>query len=216
MPVLPTLRRRADFEAIGRRGTVRSTPLLVLRSLQDRSSRDAGRAVDAPNAGRSRSAQSSPSEVAGTVPRATGEPYRSRVGPAPHREAGYRRGEPCRVGRRARRAPGSIGDRPMKRIGLGIDRGVPEALVLDAAKLPLLTDLLGLHVPGDRGVRAPARLVDGRQAHRPMQPVSPGRVRPGPSEVDRVQTRRSSEPDSSGSSTSSRRGISSSCRSSTC
>ena len=31
MPVLPTLRRRADFEAIGRHGTARSTPLLVLR-----------------------------------------------------------------------------------------------------------------------------------------------------------------------------------------
>ena len=34
MPVLPTLRRRADFEAIGRDGTARSTPLLVLRSLR--------------------------------------------------------------------------------------------------------------------------------------------------------------------------------------
>lgn len=31
MPALPTLRRRADFEAIGRHGTARSTPLLVLR-----------------------------------------------------------------------------------------------------------------------------------------------------------------------------------------
>ena len=31
MPVLPTIRRRADFEAIGRDGTARSTPLLVLR-----------------------------------------------------------------------------------------------------------------------------------------------------------------------------------------
>lgn len=34
MPVLPTLRRRADFEAIGRHGTARSTPLLVLRWLR--------------------------------------------------------------------------------------------------------------------------------------------------------------------------------------
>lgn len=34
VPVLPTLRRRADFEAIGRHGTARSTPLLVLRSLR--------------------------------------------------------------------------------------------------------------------------------------------------------------------------------------
>jgi ribonuclease P protein component len=34
MPVLPMLRRRADFEAIGRHGTARSTPLLVLRSLR--------------------------------------------------------------------------------------------------------------------------------------------------------------------------------------
>lgn len=34
MPVLPMLRRRADFEAIGRRGTARSTPLLVLRTLR--------------------------------------------------------------------------------------------------------------------------------------------------------------------------------------
>src|ERR687896_299606 len=33
MPMLPMLRRRADFEAIGRHGTARSTPLLVLRSL---------------------------------------------------------------------------------------------------------------------------------------------------------------------------------------
>ncbi len=31
MPMLPTLRRRADFEAIARDGTARSTPLLVLR-----------------------------------------------------------------------------------------------------------------------------------------------------------------------------------------
>jgi ribonuclease P protein component len=38
MPVLPMLRRRADFEAIGRDGTARSTPILVLRSLRtDRS-----------------------------------------------------------------------------------------------------------------------------------------------------------------------------------
>ena len=29
--MLPTLRRRADFETIGRHGTARSTPLLVLR-----------------------------------------------------------------------------------------------------------------------------------------------------------------------------------------
>lgn len=34
MPMLPMLRRRADFEAIGRNGTARSTPLLVLRSLR--------------------------------------------------------------------------------------------------------------------------------------------------------------------------------------
>jgi len=31
VPVLPMLRRRADFEAIGRHGTARSTPTLVLR-----------------------------------------------------------------------------------------------------------------------------------------------------------------------------------------
>jgi ribonuclease P protein component len=38
MPALPTLRRRADFEAITRRGSSRSTPLLVLRWLRtDRS-----------------------------------------------------------------------------------------------------------------------------------------------------------------------------------
>jgi ribonuclease P protein component len=34
MPALPMLRRRADFEAIGRHGSARSTPLLVLRSLR--------------------------------------------------------------------------------------------------------------------------------------------------------------------------------------
>ena len=34
MPALPMLRRRADFEAIGRQGTARSTPLLVLRWLR--------------------------------------------------------------------------------------------------------------------------------------------------------------------------------------
>ncbi len=32
--MLPTLRRRADFEAIGRHGTARSNPMLVLRSLR--------------------------------------------------------------------------------------------------------------------------------------------------------------------------------------
>ena len=31
MPLLPTLRRRADFEAIARDGRARSTPLLILR-----------------------------------------------------------------------------------------------------------------------------------------------------------------------------------------
>jgi ribonuclease P protein component len=31
VPVLPTLRRRADFERLGREGTARSTPLLTLR-----------------------------------------------------------------------------------------------------------------------------------------------------------------------------------------
>jgi ribonuclease P protein component len=34
MPALPMLRRRADFEAIGRQGTARSTPILVLRALR--------------------------------------------------------------------------------------------------------------------------------------------------------------------------------------
>jgi ribonuclease P protein component len=34
MASLPMLRRRADFEEIGRRGTARSTPMLVLRSLR--------------------------------------------------------------------------------------------------------------------------------------------------------------------------------------
>jgi ribonuclease P protein component len=34
MPALPMLRRRADFESIGRHGTARSTPLLVLRWLR--------------------------------------------------------------------------------------------------------------------------------------------------------------------------------------
>jgi ribonuclease P protein component len=34
VPELPILRRRADFEAIGRDGSSRSTPLLVLRSLR--------------------------------------------------------------------------------------------------------------------------------------------------------------------------------------
>lgn len=34
MPAFPTLRRKADFDAIGRKGAVRSTRLLVLRSLR--------------------------------------------------------------------------------------------------------------------------------------------------------------------------------------
>lgn len=34
MPALPTLRRKADFDAIGRSGSVRSTRLLVLRYLR--------------------------------------------------------------------------------------------------------------------------------------------------------------------------------------
>ena len=34
MPVLPMLRRRADFEAIGRKGQARATPQLVLRSMR--------------------------------------------------------------------------------------------------------------------------------------------------------------------------------------
>jgi ribonuclease P protein component len=34
MPPFPTLRRKADFDALARRGTARSTPLLVLRSLR--------------------------------------------------------------------------------------------------------------------------------------------------------------------------------------
>ena len=34
MPTLPTLRRRAEFEAIARDGSARSTPLLVLRYMR--------------------------------------------------------------------------------------------------------------------------------------------------------------------------------------
>ena len=34
MPPLTVLRRKADFDAVGRRGTVRATRLLVLRSLR--------------------------------------------------------------------------------------------------------------------------------------------------------------------------------------
>jgi len=34
MPLLPTLRRRADFEAIARDGSARSTPSLVLRFMR--------------------------------------------------------------------------------------------------------------------------------------------------------------------------------------
>ena len=34
MPAQPMLRRKADFEALGRHGTARSTRLLVLRSLR--------------------------------------------------------------------------------------------------------------------------------------------------------------------------------------
>ena len=34
MPAVPMLRRRADFDAIGRQGKARSTPLLVLRWLR--------------------------------------------------------------------------------------------------------------------------------------------------------------------------------------
>lgn len=34
MPALPTLRRRADFEAIAAHGSARSSPLLVLRTLR--------------------------------------------------------------------------------------------------------------------------------------------------------------------------------------
>lgn len=34
MPAFPTLRRKVDFDAIGRDGSVRSTRLLVLRSLR--------------------------------------------------------------------------------------------------------------------------------------------------------------------------------------
>ncbi len=34
MPSFPTLRRKADFEALARGGTARSTPLLVLRCLR--------------------------------------------------------------------------------------------------------------------------------------------------------------------------------------
>jgi ribonuclease P protein component len=34
VPALPMLRRKADFEALGRRGTARSSRLLVLRSLR--------------------------------------------------------------------------------------------------------------------------------------------------------------------------------------
>jgi ribonuclease P protein component len=34
MPALPMLRRRADFDEIGRRGRAQSNPLLILRSLR--------------------------------------------------------------------------------------------------------------------------------------------------------------------------------------
>jgi ribonuclease P protein component len=56
MPALPVLRRRADFQAIGRKGTARSSSLLVLRTL---------RTDDAP----SRFGLSTPRSLGGAVER---------------------------------------------------------------------------------------------------------------------------------------------------
>jgi ribonuclease P protein component len=56
MPALPMLRRRADFDEIGRRGRTQSTPLLALRSLRT------GR-------GETRIGLSTPRAIAGAVQR---------------------------------------------------------------------------------------------------------------------------------------------------
>ena len=39
-----------------------------------------------------------------------------------------------------------------------------------------------VHLPGDRALRAAARVVDGRAAHRPLPSAASGRLRPGPLE----------------------------------
>ena len=145
----------------------------------DGSSGVADRALDPTDARWLRSAESGASPAEGAGQGATGA-HRSRMGSAPDRQAGRRGGEPCRAGSRDRRAPGSVARSVDEDHRAGIDRRVPAAHGVDAAELSVLADVLGVHLPGHRALRAPQGLLDGCEAHRPMQPIPSRRLRPGP------------------------------------
>ena len=174
VPVLPMLRRRADFENIGRHGHRALDPGAGPPLDEDRSGRDAGRAVDATVARQRRSAQSSASPAAGAASRTTGEPYRSRLGHPPDRQAGRGRREPRRAGSGDRRAPGSVGHRWMKRIGLGLIIAYQKLTVWMPPSCRYSPSCSAYTYQAIERYGLRARLVDGREAHRPMPPLPPG------------------------------------------
>ncbi|TMB54155.1 MAG: ribonuclease P protein component [Chloroflexi bacterium] len=100
VPPLTVLRRKADFDAVGRRGTVRTTRLLVLRSLRT-------------NRSETRVGLSTPRTLGGAVQRnrvrrRLRELVRERL-----EAIGFRSGsgKPRGAPRRSSIAPGALGDR---------------------------------------------------------------------------------------------------------
>ena len=64
----------------------------------------------------------------------------------------------------------------MKRIGIGLIKLYRIVFAWLPPSLPLRADLLALHRAGHREVRAVQGELDGRQAHRAMSPLEPGRL----------------------------------------
>ena len=64
----------------------------------------------------------------------------------------------------------------MKRIGIGLHQGLSDRVRLAAGLVPVRADLLALHGAGDHEVRPVEGELDGRQAHRSLSPMEPGRV----------------------------------------
>ena len=154
----------------------------------DRPRNDPIRAVDRAQARWRGGPQSGPA----TAPRDTpgdGPDAPARLGRHDHRQTGDRRRRSRRARRRGAADPpaGRSSGRPHE---LGAttrqpdrDQGDPRVsrrVRVAPGQLPLRAHLLPLHRTGDRQVRPAARQLDGRSPDRPLSPLAPGRLRPGP------------------------------------
>ena len=153
VPVLPMIRRRADFEAIGRDGQPRarhrcwsSARCGPIGPRRGSGSRHPGRSAAPFSAiGFVAGCESwSEREWSGSVPDGTSSSSRGRQ---PARQA-----TPSWGRRSTRSWIARTSEDEENRAGT--DHRLPEADRLDAAELPILADLLGLHLPGHRATTA--------------------------------------------------------------